>query len=91
MVAANEFVGQNLHDNMNMPIYVSVTKPITVTLAKVFTLTTAWQYFWDNSGKVEVKTTSLRNLTWYSQSHQLSTNFQYYQFIDLNWVYPKCT
>lgn len=46
----NEAVGKNLHDHMNMPIYVSVNKPVTVTLAKVFTLGAVWDYFWNSKG-----------------------------------------
>ncbi|CAG9791096.1 unnamed protein product [Diatraea saccharalis] len=50
LVAANEHVGRNFHDNMNMPIYVSIRKPISITLAKVFTFSTAWEYYSANRG-----------------------------------------
>ncbi|KOB74557.1 Alcohol dehydrogenase, partial [Operophtera brumata] len=48
-VSINEAVGQNLHDNMNMAVYVSIQKPISVTLGKVFSLSTVWKYFWSSS------------------------------------------
>ncbi|CAK1580778.1 unnamed protein product [Parnassius mnemosyne] len=50
LVAENEHVGTNLHDHMNMPIYVSIKKPISVTLAKVFTAGTLWEYIWRREG-----------------------------------------
>ncbi|KAM3960387.1 LOW QUALITY PROTEIN: neither inactivation nor afterpotential protein G [Aphomia sociella] len=50
LVADNPRVGKNLHDHMNMPIYVSIKKPISVTLSKVFTFDTLWNYFWKNQG-----------------------------------------
>ncbi|XP_068622875.1 neither inactivation nor afterpotential protein G [Battus philenor] len=50
LVAENEQVGANLHDHMNIPIYVSIRKPISVTLAKVFTATTLWEYIWRRKG-----------------------------------------
>ncbi|XP_022824695.1 neither inactivation nor afterpotential protein G [Spodoptera litura] len=50
LVYPNKEVGRNLHDHMNMPIYVSVQRPISVTLSKVFTFTTAFEYFWKNTG-----------------------------------------
>ncbi|XP_038221961.1 neither inactivation nor afterpotential protein G isoform X2 [Zerene cesonia] len=49
-VSENNHVGRNLHDHMNVPIYVSIKKPISVTLAKVFTLSTAWDYYWKGEG-----------------------------------------
>ncbi|CAH0588233.1 unnamed protein product [Chrysodeixis includens] len=49
-VSANYDVGKNLHDHMNMPIYVSIKKPISVTLSKVFTFNTLTEYFWKNTG-----------------------------------------
>lgn len=53
-VSINEAVGQNLHDNMNMAVYVSIQKPISVTLGKVFSLSTVWKYLWTSSGKFVV-------------------------------------
>ncbi|KAJ8718695.1 hypothetical protein PYW08_002932 [Mythimna loreyi] len=50
IVSPNSEVGRNFHDHMNMPIYVSVQKPISVTLSKVFTFTTIVEYFWRNTG-----------------------------------------
>ncbi|XP_013192015.1 neither inactivation nor afterpotential protein G [Amyelois transitella] len=50
LVSANERVGRNLHDHMNIPIYVSIKKPISVTLAKVFSFGTFWDYFWSGQG-----------------------------------------
>ncbi|CAH0399327.1 unnamed protein product [Chilo suppressalis] len=50
LVSANEDIGKNFHDNMNLPIYVSIRKPASVTLAKVFTFGTVWQYYLTNSG-----------------------------------------
>ncbi|XP_028166458.1 neither inactivation nor afterpotential protein G-like [Ostrinia furnacalis] len=50
LIAENEHVGRNFHDNMNMPIFVSIRKPISVTLAKVFAFSTVWNYYWMNSG-----------------------------------------
>ncbi|KAL0821343.1 hypothetical protein ABMA28_005932 [Loxostege sticticalis] len=50
LVAENEHVGRNFHDNMNMPIFVSIRKPISITLSKVFGFSTVWQYYWKNSG-----------------------------------------
>ncbi|CAB3244998.1 unnamed protein product [Arctia plantaginis] len=50
LVSGNEEVGQNLHDHMNMPIYVSIQRPISITLSKVFTLSTLTEYYWKNSG-----------------------------------------
>ncbi|KAL4717158.1 hypothetical protein ACJJTC_017045 [Scirpophaga incertulas] len=49
-VAVNEHVGRNFHDNMNLPVYVSIRKPISVTLAKVFTFSTVSQYYWNGRG-----------------------------------------
>ncbi|XP_028026660.1 neither inactivation nor afterpotential protein G [Bombyx mandarina] len=49
-VVVNEHVGRNLHDHMNFPLYVSIQKPISVTLAKVFTATTVWEYLWKGKG-----------------------------------------
>ncbi|XP_034833429.1 neither inactivation nor afterpotential protein G isoform X2 [Maniola hyperantus] len=50
LISANEHVGQNLHDHLNLPIYVSIKQPISVTLAKVFSPSTLWDYYWKNSG-----------------------------------------
>uniref|UniRef100_A0A2A4JB55 Glucose-methanol-choline oxidoreductase N-terminal domain-containing protein n=1 Tax=Heliothis virescens TaxID=7102 RepID=A0A2A4JB55_HELVI len=50
LVSANAAVGSNFHDHMNMPIYVSIQRPISVTLSKVFTFSTAAEYFWKNTG-----------------------------------------
>ncbi|XP_059047995.1 neither inactivation nor afterpotential protein G [Achroia grisella] len=50
VVSENEHVGRNLHDHMNMPIFVSIKKPISVTLSKIFTIDTVWSYFWKNQG-----------------------------------------
>ncbi|CAG9134881.1 unnamed protein product [Plutella xylostella] len=49
-VAENEHVGANLHDHMNMPLYVSIKKPISITLAKVFSFSTVWDHFWKSKG-----------------------------------------
>ncbi|KAJ0174940.1 hypothetical protein K1T71_009081 [Dendrolimus kikuchii] len=49
-VSENRHVGRNLHDHMNMPLYVSIKKPISVTLAKVFSMNTFWEYFWRSTG-----------------------------------------
>ncbi|CAH0687624.1 unnamed protein product [Spodoptera exigua] len=66
LVSPNQEVGKNFHDHMNIPIYVSIQRPISVTLSKVFTLTAAFEYFWKNAGPlsfpplsgVEYQTTS---------------------------------
>ncbi|CAH2048994.1 unnamed protein product, partial [Iphiclides podalirius] len=50
LVVENEHVGSNFHDHMNMPIYVSIKKPISVTLAKVFSAGTLWDYIWRREG-----------------------------------------
>ncbi|XP_052748025.1 neither inactivation nor afterpotential protein G isoform X2 [Galleria mellonella] len=50
LVAENERVGRNLHDHMNMPVYVSIKKPISTTLSKVFSFNTIWNYFWNKRG-----------------------------------------
>ncbi|OWR50072.1 Neither inactivation nor afterpotential protein G [Danaus plexippus plexippus] len=50
LVSDNEFVGRNLHDHLNVPIYVSIKKPISITLAKVFSASTLWNYFWNGDG-----------------------------------------
>ncbi|KAJ2949389.1 hypothetical protein O0L34_g15302 [Tuta absoluta] len=50
LVSENEYVGKNLHDHMNMPLYVSIRKPISITLAKVFDARQVWNYFWNNEG-----------------------------------------
>ncbi|XP_026493361.2 neither inactivation nor afterpotential protein G [Vanessa tameamea] len=50
LITDNEWVGRNLHDHMNLPIYVSIKKPISVTLAKVFSASTLVDYFWNNNG-----------------------------------------
>ncbi|XP_013169747.1 PREDICTED: neither inactivation nor afterpotential protein G [Papilio xuthus] len=50
LVVENAHVGANLHDHMNMPLYVSVRKPVSITLAKVFTATTLWDYVWRRQG-----------------------------------------
>ncbi|XP_053611728.1 neither inactivation nor afterpotential protein G isoform X2 [Plodia interpunctella] len=49
-VVSNERVGENLHDHMNIPVYVSIKKPISLTLAKLFSFSTFWDYFWRNQG-----------------------------------------
>ncbi|CAH2087700.1 unnamed protein product [Euphydryas editha] len=50
LITENDSVGKNLHDHMNLPIYVSIKKPISITLAKVFSASTLVDYFWSNSG-----------------------------------------
>nr|XP_021198094.2 neither inactivation nor afterpotential protein G [Helicoverpa armigera] len=50
LVSSNAAVGSNFHDHMNMPIYVSIQKPVSVTLSKVFTFSTVAEYFWKNTG-----------------------------------------
>ncbi|XP_075979560.1 neither inactivation nor afterpotential protein G [Anticarsia gemmatalis] len=50
VISSNEHVGANLHDHMNMPVYVSIQRPISITLAKVFTFGTVSEYFWKSSG-----------------------------------------
>ncbi|KAF9419904.1 hypothetical protein HW555_003737 [Spodoptera exigua] len=50
LVSPNQEVGKNFHDHMNIPIYVSIQRPISVTLSKVFTFTAAFEYFWKNAG-----------------------------------------
>ncbi|XP_022129805.2 neither inactivation nor afterpotential protein G [Pieris rapae] len=49
-VLENSHVGRNLHDHLNVPLYVSIRKPISVTLAKVFSFFTAWDYYWKGEG-----------------------------------------
>ncbi|XP_050679382.1 neither inactivation nor afterpotential protein G isoform X2 [Leptidea sinapis] len=49
-ISENPHVGRNFHDHMNVPLYVSIKKPLSITLSKVFTLTTAWDYFWNGQG-----------------------------------------
>nr|QDR50936.1 ninaG [Heliconius melpomene] len=50
VISENERVGRNLHDHMNMPLYVSIKKPIGITLAKVFSVSTLVNYFWYKTG-----------------------------------------
>ncbi|XP_049871619.1 neither inactivation nor afterpotential protein G [Pectinophora gossypiella] len=50
LVADNKHVGRNLHDHMNIPVYVSIRRPISITLAKVFSFTTVWDYLWNSRG-----------------------------------------
>ncbi|XP_030028338.2 neither inactivation nor afterpotential protein G [Manduca sexta] len=50
VISENSHVGRNYHDHMNMPVYVSVKKPISVTLSKVFTFSTVWDYIFKNDG-----------------------------------------
>ncbi|XP_063627198.1 neither inactivation nor afterpotential protein G [Cydia splendana] len=50
LVAENKAVGRNLHDHMNLAVYVSIKKPISLILPKVFTFGTAWDYFLNGKG-----------------------------------------
>ncbi|KAI8434421.1 hypothetical protein MSG28_012456 [Choristoneura fumiferana] len=43
LISENRAVGRNLHDHMNMPVFVSIKKPISVTLPKVFTFGTVFR------------------------------------------------
>ena len=51
-ISANSEVGRNFHDHMNMPIYVSIQRPISITLSKVFTVSTVLEYYWKNTGEI---------------------------------------
>lgn len=44
-------VGRNLHDHLNMPLYVNITKPISVTTDKVLQLSEFWNYAIYRKGK----------------------------------------
>ncbi|XP_073959999.1 neither inactivation nor afterpotential protein G [Choristoneura fumiferana] len=50
LISENRAVGRNLHDHMNMPVFVSIKKPISVTLPKVFTFGTVWDYLTNGRG-----------------------------------------
>ncbi|XP_041980619.1 neither inactivation nor afterpotential protein G [Aricia agestis] len=50
IVAENAHVGANLHDHMNVPVFVSVRRPVSTTLAKVFSASTLWDYYWNKRG-----------------------------------------
>ncbi|XP_063870481.1 neither inactivation nor afterpotential protein G-like isoform X2 [Scylla paramamosain] len=43
-------VGSNLQDHLNLPLYVSLEKPVSLNLAKLRTVSNLWNYFF-NSGK----------------------------------------
>ncbi|GLV31796.1 ninaG [Carabus blaptoides fortunei] len=43
-------VGRNLHDHLNMPLYVSITKPISVTTDKVLQMSEFWNYIVHRKG-----------------------------------------
>ncbi|XP_063232717.1 neither inactivation nor afterpotential protein G isoform X2 [Bacillus rossius redtenbacheri] len=49
-VVADLAVGKNLHDHMNMPLYVSVEAPVSTTLDKVFTLAEVLKYIASGEG-----------------------------------------
>ncbi|GBP42235.1 Neither inactivation nor afterpotential protein G [Eumeta japonica] len=50
VIARNEQVGKNLHDHMNTPVYVSIERPISITLSKIFKFNTLWDYVWNRKG-----------------------------------------
>ncbi|XP_049847200.1 neither inactivation nor afterpotential protein G-like isoform X2 [Schistocerca gregaria] len=43
-------VGMNLHDHMNMPLYVSIDAPYSVTIDKIKSLQQIWDYFLHGKG-----------------------------------------
>ncbi|XP_046401345.1 neither inactivation nor afterpotential protein G [Ischnura elegans] len=49
-VVADLPVGNNLFDHLNMPVYVSLESPVSVTKEKVMTLRTVWDYMIYNKG-----------------------------------------
>ncbi|XP_071450197.1 neither inactivation nor afterpotential protein G [Hetaerina americana] len=49
-VVADLPVGNNLFDHLNMPVYVSLESPVSVTKEKVMTLRTLWDYMINNKG-----------------------------------------
>lgn len=50
MIAPNDHIGKNLHDHMNIPVFISIKKPISVTLSKVFAFGSVWDFFWNGKG-----------------------------------------
>lgn len=46
----NDQVGKNLFDHMNVPLYVSITKPISLTMGKLLSLTEVWKYLRKGKG-----------------------------------------
>lgn len=46
----SEEVGKNLHDHLNMPLYVSINEPITMTLNKITNLDSMLSYFLKGKG-----------------------------------------
>lgn len=55
IVSKSEFVGVNLHDHLNMPLYVSITKPISVTLGKILSLKSVLNYLIYGKGIQNIK------------------------------------
>lgn len=43
-------VGTNLYDHMHLPLYVSINVSASMTLEKLFSASTVWQYLWHGSG-----------------------------------------
>ncbi|XP_049783678.1 neither inactivation nor afterpotential protein G-like isoform X2 [Schistocerca cancellata] len=43
-------VGMNLHDHMNMPLYVSIDAPYSVTIDKIKSVQQIWDYFFHGKG-----------------------------------------
>lgn len=50
LISKSESVGKNLHDHLNMPLYVSITKPISVTLGKILSLKSVLNYLIHGKG-----------------------------------------
>lgn len=46
----NDQVGENLFDHMNVPLYVSINKPISVTKAKMLSPSEVWKYLMKGKG-----------------------------------------
>lgn len=44
-------VGRNLHDHLNMPLYISIEKPFSMTVDKIQTFSSVFQYFIYGTGK----------------------------------------
>ncbi|XP_026326190.1 neither inactivation nor afterpotential protein G [Hyposmocoma kahamanoa] len=50
IIAPNDHIGKNLHDHMNIPVFISIKKPISVTLSKVFAFGSVWDFFRNGKG-----------------------------------------
>ncbi|XP_077290359.1 neither inactivation nor afterpotential protein G [Arctopsyche grandis] len=52
VVVNSESVGRNLHDHLNFPLYVSIDKPLSVTLSKMLAIKTLTDYLWSGKGYI---------------------------------------